>query len=268
MVGRRDRCERSHYHPCHSRVSSHASALWIDAPALARRVPEARSEIKGAAIENGRIDAHVLAFSFAHRSPPTAGHRHGLLPQCPIGTPDRTSDRSREVRCSASLDTDDFKGGLGDWSVEGGNWAKGKPTADFGPAPVSGAQVWGTNLRGNYLDNNGSGDFETRARLVSPELFIDEDSAAPRLRVAFWHELTAGDAGRFQVSVDGQSWEDLPGDQMTGASGGWGQRVVELDEYDGRRVRLGLLLSTTNQSGGSVDVASGLYVDDASFVTE
>ncbi len=167
-----------------------------------------------------------------------------------------------------TLDTDDFEGGLGDWSVEGGNWGIGAPEEGFGPQPLSGAHVMGTNLGGNYWDNNGSIDFETRARLVSPELFIDESFEAPRFRIAFWHELSGGDTGRFQISVNQGPWNDLPGDLMTGDSGAWGQRVVELHEYAGERVRVGLLLSTTNQSGGPVDVASGLYVDDASFVTD
>ena len=73
--------------------------------------------------------------------------------------------------------SDDLEGSLGDWGVEGGVWAKGVPEFADGPQALSGAQVFGTNLRGNT-------DVNQDARLVSPEFLIDGDEN-PRFRFAY-----------------------------------------------------------------------------------
>src|SRR5690606_29167398 len=154
--------------------------------------------------------------------------------------------------------SDDLEGSLGDWGVEGGVWAKGVPEFADGPQALSGAQVFGTNLRGNT-------DVNQDARLVSPEFLIDGDEN-PRFRFAYWHSLGSQSKGVVQISVDGGAWEDLDAPMM-GDSRGWGQRVVLLRDYDGKRVRIGVHLVTGNNTTPSYNRKPGIYVDDASFAT-
>jgi len=154
---------------------------------------------------------------------------------------------------------DDLENGLGNWSVEGGVWGWGEPKFADGPEPLSGNKVFGTNLEGNTYVNQD-------ARLVSPEFLIESNYTNPRFRFAYWHSLGSQSRGVVQISVDGGAWEDLDAPMM-GNSGGWGQRVVPLRDYDGKRVRIGVHLVTGNNTTPSYNRRPGIYVDDASFAT-
>lgn len=147
-----------------------------------------------------------------------------------------------------------FEQGMGDWSAEGGLWAFGAPTYEDGPTPLTGSKLAGTNLVGPYLADQV-------ARLVSPEVLVQPTHESPRFKFTAWYDFGSGDTGKVQVSLDGGAWADVDDKALSGTSGGWGQTVIPLDDYVGKRVRFGLLLTGDHYNG----TGPGWYIDQASF---
>src|SRR5204863_347300 len=120
---------------------------------------------------------------------------------------------------------------LGDWSVEGGSFTFGTPSFQYAPAPLTGQKVAGTGLAGNYNINQDS-------RLVTPSFVVPGANESPRFKYSDWYSLS-DDYGQLQVSVAGGAWQDVPGERVTGFTGQWAQRVVDLTPYAGQLLRLG-----------------------------
>ena len=101
--------------------------------------------------------------------------------------------------------SDDFESGGTGWTITGGLWEAGVPTA--GPASAhSGNSCVATVLSGNYLTNSNS-------RLISPEILLPNAGPGERVLFRFWqwfqiYFVTA--QGRVQISLDdGNSWQDV-----------------------------------------------------------
>lgn len=151
---------------------------------------------------------------------------------------------------------DDMEGQDPGWSTGGtpeGLWERGTPTSGPGAAH-SGANVWATNLEGNYPNN-------ANAWLMTPAIDLtDHDHAL--LKFAHWYSLERNwDFGRVEVSTDGgQTWTELARYTSPGTGGspvGWEQPTISLDAYAGRVIRLRFRLT----SDGSVQYP-GWYIDD------
>src|SRR6266542_6310301 len=82
-----------------------------------------------------------------------------------------------------------FENGLAAWSVEGGLWEVGAPTAKNGPAAFAGTNVAGTSLVGNYGPTHD-------ARLITPEFIVPNASQAPRFTYHYWYQIGANDFGQ------------------------------------------------------------------------
>jgi hypothetical protein len=149
----------------------------------------------------------------------------------------------------------DFENGYGDWSVEGGMWAIGTPSATGEPMPVSGTKLIGTNVGSNYAYGHST-------RLVTPELKVPANAPSPKLRYSYWYEFSGGETGQVQVRVDGSDWEDLPGAPITGVSTTWSQQIIDLRPYAGRHIQLAWNFSADGSWSG---VALGWYIDDVAL---
>lgn len=148
-----------------------------------------------------------------------------------------------------------FEGETGDWRSDfTGLWQIGRPTSGPGSAH-GGSNVAATNLSGNYPAN-------ISARLESPAFLVGDPGANRLITLRFWqwHQFGNGDQGSLGISVrDGEVWSDwVPALTVTGSSGGWQQRVLDLGSYRGKTVKLGFLL--TADSDGST--GPGWYFDD------
>ena len=126
---------------------------------------------------------------------------------------------------SAPPFSDDFEGGLADWSAGNGVWQIGTPTA--GPSGCySGTQCAGTVLGGAHPNT-------TDSRLISAPLDLPAVGGSDELRLRCWQWFSYynRDTGAVQISVwdvsggSWQSWEDIGGPVETtsalSSSGGW-----------------------------------------------
>jgi len=134
--------------------------------------------------------------------------------------------------------SDDFEGGLADWSADMGVWEVGTPTA--GPAACySGSQCAGTVLDGFYPATASS-------QLISAPLDLPAVSSSDELRLRFsqWFSYALADSGWVRISVwdtdsgSWQTWTDIS-TPVAGASGAWSRTDVDLTAFAGQRVRLG-----------------------------
>jgi hypothetical protein len=151
---------------------------------------------------------------------------------------------------------ENFENGLGDWSVDTGTWAVGKPTS--GPGSAHG----GTNCAGTILTGNYGWNVDTR--LISPAFTV---GTSPLFRFAQWYSFV--NAGGFaEISTNGSLWQAISAtNRSVGsgavASGGWTNSTLDLSGFSGQQVQLAFHF----QSGGSgFGSAAGWYVDDISLV--
>jgi parallel beta-helix repeat protein len=133
-------------------------------------------------------------------------------------------------------------GGTGD------TWERGFPYS--GPwATLSGDNVWGTKLFGEYQDN---GD----CSLYSPQFDLHEGTT-----LSFWHwyDIEAGwDTGYLEISDDEISWDSLA--SYDGTLDDWELVEISLGGYSGSvQIRFRL------QTDGS-ETFDGWYIDDISFL--
>ena len=210
-------------------------------------------------------------------------------------TPDPTVDAVSTFTPITAIFADDFELGANGWTA-GGNlssWALGTPSGSAGPSgPFSGVNVWGTNLTGNYNNNECS-------RLVSPSITLPGAGAdlpdgvrVEAARVAFkqwFNSENRYDGGRVQISTDdGATWQALDLDPpyndiantvavrncmgmsatdkyqtnvLSARPDEWLDASADLTAYLGQTVRIGFLLATD----GSV-VRGGWYVDDVAVI--
>ncbi|PYZ97086.1 hypothetical protein CR205_00310 [Alteribacter lacisalsi] len=118
--------------------------------------------------------------------------------------------------------TEDFENYPNGWTLEG-DWEWGSPEA--GPEPVIGENLVGTNLEGNYSDNQAS------LAMLPPLDLRDSDEASVRLN--HWYDIEDGfDLGAVAVSNDyGENWDLV--DIFTGQDQEWRNLFVDLDSYVG-----------------------------------
>ena len=151
--------------------------------------------------------------------------------------------------------TGDFEGGWVDWSADDGVWQVGEATSGPGSC-IEGTQCAGTVLDGNYPAHNDS-------RLVSATTVLPTVSGSEELRMRFQSWTHISGVGQVQVSVQDTGgtfgpWTDV-GSPVSGTSGGWTIKDVELTAYAGETVRIAFLLDVGNS-------AQGWYVDDIEFL--
>ncbi|HYF77690.1 MAG TPA: S8 family serine peptidase, partial [Symbiobacteriaceae bacterium] len=168
------------------------------------------------------------------------------------------SAMSAETSATPSQSTvafeDDMESGVNGWTHSGSGdpWQLGAPTSGPGSAN-SGANVWATNLAGDY-------GASTNASLVSPPIDLS-GMANVALRFAHWYALERNfDFARVEVSADsGASWTALA--SYTSPSGGtpvgWETPTIDLSAYAGQTIQIRFRL----QSDSSVQYA-GWYIDD------
>lgn len=166
-------------------------------------------------------------------------------------------DVSLEVGPMTLDSPEGFECGFGDWSVEGGVWELGQPTAEFGPDAYGGENVMGTVLAGDYQS-------AARARLVSPAFTVPDAAENPRMRLQQWFDFGAGDLGQFEVRVVGGSWQLVQGSPMQGESGSWIQTDIPLGAFEQETIQVSFPFA----SEGSPTNALGWYIDDVSLETD
>jgi bacillopeptidase F (M6 metalloprotease family)/subtilisin family serine protease len=150
---------------------------------------------------------------------------------------------------------DDMESGEGGWTHSGANdpWQLGAPTSGPGSAN-SGANVWATNLGGNYQES-------TNASLVTPAIDLSGLSAAS-LQFAHWYSLERNyDFGYVEITTDGGAhWTELARYTAPASGGrpvGWETPMIDLTPYAGNTVQIRFRL----QSDSSVNYP-GWYLDD------
>ena len=157
--------------------------------------------------------------------------------------------------------TGDFENGWDHWGADRGVWQVGTPTA--GPAGCfAGTQCAGTVLDGNYPSG-------TDSRLVSASTVLPAVGGSDELHLRFqqWFSFASGDTGQVQVSVwdatgmTWGSWIDV-GTAVSGVSGGWSLKDVDLTAYAGEIVRIAFF----HTADGIGVVSTGWYVDDIEVV--
>lgn len=163
-------------------------------------------------------------------------------------------DVSFETGAMTFSSPQDFEAGYGDWSVVGGMWAIGTPTAEGEPTPRSGTHLIGTNIGSNYAYG-----FDTR--LVTPEFYVPATADAPKFRYSYAYQLSGGDSGQLQVREDVGEWKDVEGAPITGTAG-WSQRIVDLRPYRGKQVQFAFHFVVDDSWSG---VGLGWYIDDAAL---
>ena len=131
-----------------------------------------------------------------------------------------------------------FNAGWGDWYAENGVWEVGVPTS--GPSSCrAGEGCVGTLLAANYPDSVDS-------RLVSPTVSLPKLDAGQELQLRFWNWFQYGSysSGSVQVSVwdeEASAWAAWAGvgTGVSGSSGAWTPKSVDLTPYAGKRARMG-----------------------------
>lgn len=147
------------------------------------------------------------------------------------------------------------------WRIEGGGtWEWGVPTSGPGSSH-SGVRCAATALGGNYAE-------PVEARLVRIDSFVVPSAAQqPRLRFWHWYSFGAGDSGRIDIRVAGNSmWQPVsPGYTSTG-SGVWTLTSIDLSPYAGSAIYIGFFFHS-HQAGPFPDVGPGWYVDDIAVIS-
>lgn len=149
--------------------------------------------------------------------------------------------------------SEDFESEPIGWVLEG-DWEWGSP--EVGPEPVNGENLVGTNLSGNYSDDEH----------VLYSVPIDlRDAETASLRLNEWREVISGvDYANVLVSDDyGDHWEQAL--EFTGNSDGWQSLYVDLDDYVGSEAPV--LVAFVLESN-SATTATGWYLDNVHLVGE
>jgi len=157
----------------------------------------------------------------------------------------------------------DWELGQGLWSPDNGVWEIGSPTAGPG-ACHQGTQCAGTVLDGNYPF--------AATRLISPAFQLPEGprTALTPLLLSFWHWFAWGGAtggapgrGVVQISVFDTTqetfseWMDVS-TFFSSSSGAWTLHLVDISEFAGEIVKLGLF----HQGANAFSTGAGWYVDE------
>jgi hypothetical protein len=151
---------------------------------------------------------------------------------------------------------EDFESGAPDWTIEGGVWAIGAPTASNGPKPFDGAKVAGTGLSGNFPTSQQS-------RLIAPRIMVPAATEHPRFRFQYWYDFGIAARGSLQIRPAGGNWGDVSYQTLTQSGNGeWRQTIVDLRQYAGQQIDISFFLFTQGASD-----ATGWFIDDASFET-
>jgi len=149
-----------------------------------------------------------------------------------------------------------FEQGLGDWSVEGGEWDAGVPATSLGPGKAyAGTRCAGTILEGNY-------DAYADARLISPEFILPVASDYPRLRFWHWNHNYPQDPCTVEIRGADGTWTTLS-TNTSPYSRVWTRTTLDLRAYADQRVQLAFHLL----ANGDNNVGGGWYVDNVEVVT-
>jgi len=141
-----------------------------------------------------------------------------------------------------------------EWTVEGGVWEIGTPTAANGPMAHSGTKCAGTILAGNYPHYSD-------ARLVSPEFMVPAAAANPQLSFWHWFNIVGGDGGRVQIKPRGGAWTDAS-TLFVGVANAWNRNLVDLAPFAGQVVQVGFRFGSDYGNE-----AAGWYIDDVALAT-
>ena len=162
----------------------------------------------------------------------------------------------------ASVFSDDFENGLGEWTTGGDpgldpatNWELGTPSAVGPPAANSPTNCFGTNLTANYGNN-------ALVWLRSPPIDLTNAAGATLSYFEFKDIEPGFDDGRIAVlDADGDSELAVIQDTIDGTSTAWGQVTLLMPpEALGKTVRLEFTLDSDelNEAPGW----AGWYIDD------
>ncbi|MFO7653583.1 MAG: T9SS type A sorting domain-containing protein [Candidatus Krumholzibacteriia bacterium] len=143
---------------------------------------------------------------------------------------------------------DSFETGTRGWYASDGVWQVGEPT--YGPAGAfTGTMCWGTNLGGNYPDDNSS-------VLFTPDVTLPGGVSPLRLDYQQWYVFSDSDYGEVWVYPEGGE-PALISDRFTTTSDGWHRYYIDLTPWAGQTVHFGFKF----QEGGSYE-GPGWYIDD------
>ena len=229
-------------------------AAPIDASAFTASGGWTRTDVDVTAYAGERV-----RFGFVHNSNDDGYIHHGWFI-------DELEVVTVPVIASSPPFSDDFEGGLADWSADNGVWAVGTPTA--GPASC----YLGDNCAGTVLDGNYPS--ATDSRLISAPLELPTPGDSEELRLRFWQWFSYYnlDTHSVQISVwnavssSWQQWVDIaaPIDASAfTASGGWTRTDVDVTAYAGERVRFGFV-HNSNDDGY---IHHGWFIDELEVVT-
>ena len=150
-----------------------------------------------------------------------------------------------------------FEAGFGDWSVEGGQWAIGQPSYQFGPTAATGTNCAGTILYGDYAASSD-------ARLISPELVLPASTVKPRLKYSYWYNFAAGASGQPQIRLVGGEWKDI-GAALTSNGASWSPAQLDLKDYVGKTIQVSFRLVSNSSS---IYRNAGYYIDDVEYLQD
>jgi hypothetical protein len=168
---------------------------------------------------------------------------------------------------TATVFSEDFEAGWGDWSADAGVWEIGVPTA--GPtASQGGSQCAGTILDGNYPTY-------TSSRLISPAITLPAISGSNDLSLRFMHWFeyypynisNSQDFGEIEIQTydDASGWSDWikidETDQIQGTNPGWSLKSLDISMYAGQQVRI-----CFRHVSDEYAVRTGWYVDDVQII--
>lgn len=161
---------------------------------------------------------------------------------------------------------DTMEGGVNGWTHGGANdlWQLGAPVSGPGAAH-SGANVWGTNLAGNYVNNMNSW-------LLSPSIQITEPS-----ELHFYHYFASEsyyDGGVVEVTTDGVNFTRIEpldgypyqgfgfgGNAYSGFLGGWSEQAFDLSPYVGQTIQIRFRFLSDY-----IVTSTGWYIDDVKVI--
>ena len=152
------------------------------------------------------------------------------------------------------------------WSSDNGLWEIGVPTA--GPETA----YEGTNCAGTVLDDNYSGN--TDSRLISPTLNLPKIDLSEEIHFRFmnWFSYASSDAGYVQISVfnndtnDWSDWKNLIAD-IRDNSVSWSMMDVDITKYACEKIKIGFYHTAYHPQGlGGMDESTGWYIDDVRLV--
>lgn len=150
---------------------------------------------------------------------------------------------------------EDFESGLGDWSVERGNWQLGIPSKGPGQAH-SGTSCFGVALNGSYAANINY------AMLISPPLHVPPLADSPRLRFWQWFEVPDGDYGTVYLTATAGTWQGVSAGYW-GISDGWVRAAIDLKPFAEQTVRIGFAFFSNNDT----NTGAGWFIDDVAIVS-